>query len=348
MTEIHRDPARGRGRAFMRWLVAAAFIFAVVVSGLFSGLTNKAGLFYLVFGSVAVAFMGFSRREIGAAFRHAAGSAGPPEDLKRAAYFWEAAARNAWILGVLGSALNFTVVLGGDSGGIADASSRMIQSFVVTLYGLVLAVVCLVPAMKLAGQTEMPRLQEKPSAAGLSGPGPVVPMIFERVTGYTLFAAVLGLTVFFLTKGQPPGGPIPLATVILHGPAILVVVGGAIALALFMGAGAGARALTLGFAMTGLVALFMGLIQAMFGFAHTNIQEISAALAFIIAACFFALLGLVAVAAPLEDREVMAGRRDRPGPLSRMFWVVFPLLTFFFLLLTLIMVITPMKQAGGG
>jgi len=37
-----------------------------------------------------------------------------------------------------------------------------------------------------------------------------------------------------------------------------------------------------------------------------------------------------------------------PGPLSRMFWVVFPLLTFFFLLLTFIMVITPMKQPGGG
>ena len=345
MTGIHKDSARGR--AVARWLVAAAFIFAVVVSGLFSGLTNKAGLFYLVFGSVAVAFMGFSRQEIGAALRHASGSAGPPEDLKRAAYFWEAAARNAWILGVLGSALNFTVVLGGDSGGIADASSRMIQSFVVTLYGLVLAVVCLVPAMKLAGKTERARLQEKP-AAGLSGPGSVAPMIFERVTGYTLFAAVLGLTVFFLTRGQPPGGPIPLATVILHGPAILFVGGGAIALALFMGAGAGASAWTLGFAMTGLVALLMGLIQAMFGFAHVNLQEISAALAFIIAASSFALLGLVAVSAPLEDREIMTGRRERPGPLSRLFWVIFPLLTFFFLLLTFIMVITPMKQPGGG
>lgn len=345
MTEIHRDPARGR--AVVRWLVAAAFIFAVVVSGLFSGLTNEAGLFYLFFGSVAVAFMGFSRREIGAAFRHASGSTGPDESLNRSAHFWESAARNAWILGVLGSALNFTVVLGGESGGIADASSRMIQSFVVTLYGLVLAVVCLVPAMKLAGKTEKARLQEKPPAAALSGPGPVAPMIFERVTGYALFAAVLGLTVFFLTRGQPPGGPIPLATVILHGPAILVVVGGAIALALFMGAGAGARALTLGFAMTGLIALLMGLIQALFGFVHKSVPEIAAALAFIIAASSFALLGLVAVAAPLEDREIMTGRRERPGPLSRLFWIVFPLLTFIFLILTFIMVITPMKQAGG-
>jgi len=133
----------------------------------------------------------------------------------------------------------------------------------------------------------------------------------------------------------------------LHWPAILVVLGGTIALALFMGAGAGARALTLGFAMTGLIGLLTGLIQALFGFVHTNIQEIAAAAAFLISASLFALLGLVVIAAPLEDREVMEGRRERPGGLSRMFWIVFPLLTFIFLLLTFIMVITPMKKPGG-
>jgi hypothetical protein len=309
---------------------------------------NIVGLLFLILGSVAAALMGFNGREIGRAFRLAAGRPGTDVERRRSAYFWQAAARNAWMLGALGSALNFTLALASESGGLGDVAHRMIQSLLVMLYGLVLAAVSLVPAMKLAGKSEMARSQEKPSAAGLSGPGPVAPMIFERVTGYTLFAAVLGLTVFFLLRGQPPGGPIPLAKVILHGPAILIVFGGAIALALFMGAGAGACAWTLGFAMTGLVALLMGLIQAMFGFAHTNMQEISAALAFIIAASFFALLGLVAVAAPLEDREVMEGRREGPGALSRMSWVVFPLLTFIFLLLTFIMVVTPIQKPGGG
>ncbi len=46
--------------------------------------------------------------------------------------------------------MNFTIALSGESGGIADISNRMIQSFILTLYGLVLAVVCLVSAMKLA------------------------------------------------------------------------------------------------------------------------------------------------------------------------------------------------------
>ncbi len=338
MSEITKNEARSRG--LMRWLFAAAFVFAVIYSGVLSGLMNRAGLFFLIVGSVAVSLLGFSRREIGAAFRHAAGTDGTLGDLKHSAYFWEATARNAWILGVLGSALNFMTALGSESGGIAAIGGRMIQSFIVVLYGLVLAVVCLVPAMKLAGRAE--RLQE----AGVLGAGAVRSLVFERLTGGVLFAAVLGLTVAFLVKGYPQNGPLPVAKIILHGPAILVVFGGAIALALFMGAGAGTRTLTLGFGMTGLIGLLTGLIQALLGFVHTNIKEIAAAVAFIIAASVFALLGLAVIAAPLEDREVMTGRRDRPGPYSRLLWTVFPLLAFIFLLLTFIMVITPMQKPG--
>ena len=329
--------SKARGRAVVRWLVAAAFITAVVFSGFFHGMTNRAGLYFLLLGTAASVLTGFSRAEIGAAFRSAARRTGTPEDLIRASIFWEAAARNAWILGVLGSVLNFTVVLGGGSGGIADISRRMIQSFVVTLYGLVLAIVFLVPSMQLAGsagKTE-PILPSKP-ARGRS-------LLFERVTGYALFAVVLGLTVFSLIRSFPPGGPMPAAKVMLHGPAALVVFGGATALALFIGAGAGA--LTFGFGMMGLIALLLGLIQAMFGFVHADIKEIAAAIAFIISSSLYALLGLVLVAAPLDDRERMDGR-GRPGRLSRVLGVLFPLLAFLFLLLTWIMVITPMKKAG--
>jgi hypothetical protein len=307
---------------------------------------NKAGLLYLVFGSVAAALMGFTVPEIAAAFRQAAGRAGTDASRRRSAHFWEAAARNAWMLGALGSALNFTIALGSDSGGISGISGRMVQSLVVMLYGLVLAVVCLIPAMKLAeaGTPAGPAAQGTQAAparrpAGLVASG--------RVLGYVLFAATVAATILFLMGGQARGGPLPLNKVLLHGPAILVVFGGAVALALFAGRGVGARALTLGFAMTGVIALLMGLIQALFGFAHTNIKEISSAIAFIITAAAFALLGLVAVAAPLEDREIMDGRRDKAGPFSRLFWVVFPLLTFICLVLTFIMVVTPMTKPGG-
>jgi hypothetical protein len=352
MTEIARTSLKGK--AVLRWLFAAAFIFAVVASGLFTGLMNKAGLFYLMFGSIAAALMGFTGREIAAAFRQAAGRTGTKDDRRKSAYFWEATARNAWILGGLGSALNFIIALSRESNGIIDVSSRMIQSLIIMLYGLVLAVICLVPAMKLAG------LAEKGAGAGsgedgrlASEGGPASPALppgrtisADRVVGYGLFGAVLALTVAFILKGQPPAGGLPIGKLLLHAPAYLVVIGGAIALALFAGAASGARSWTLGFAMTGLIGLLLGLIQALFGFVHRDVGEIATAVAFIISTASLTLLGLVAVAAPLEDREVMDGRREGPAPLSRFFWVLLPLLTFIFLILTFIMVVTPLTKPG--
>ncbi len=345
MTQTEGTPSKRR--TALRWIFAAAFVFAVVASGLFAGLFNRAGLLYLVFGSVAAAFMGFTRQQIGAAFRHAAGRGGGPDELARSAYFWQAAARNAWILGALGSAVNFALVLGGESGGIPDVSHRMIQSFLVALYGLVLAVILLVPAMKITGLAEKAGVPAAAPSAGTGGPALPRFLSVERVASYISFAAVLVLTALPRIQGPAPDVPLPPAKVLLHWPAILVILGGGIALALFMGAGVGARAWTIGFATMGFIALFTGLIQSLFGFVHTSVQEISAAIAFIISASAFALLGLVTVASPLEDREVMGGRRAGAGPLSRMCWVLLPLLTFIFLVLAFIMVVTPMKVKVG-
>jgi hypothetical protein len=329
------------GRA-ARWLVAAAFLAAVVFSGLLTGLLNKAGLIFLLLGAVAAILTGFSRREIFDAFRHAAGRSAPPTDLERSAYFWEAAARDFWIVGVLGSVLNFILVMGQGSESIAVTSARMIGSLLVTLYGLALAVVCLIPAVKLSVKAGRRAFD--------SGPRPVEKqsILFERTTGYVLFAAVLGLTVYSLMKGSPQNGPLPASSVLFHGPAALVIVGGTIAISLFLGPGIGAKALTFGFGMTGLFALLLGLIQALFGFVHTEVKEIAYAVSFIISGSMYVLLGLVLIAAPLEDRELMDGRRARPSRLSRTFWRMVPLVVFLFLILMFLMVVTPMpaKKLG--
>jgi hypothetical protein len=344
MTETNKTSARGP--ALLRWLFAAAFVVAVAASGLFSGLMNRAGLFYLAAGSVAAALMGFTGREIATAFRHAAGKCESKAARRRSAYFWEAAARNAWILGALGSAINFTVALGSDAGGIGGIAHRMIQSLVVMLYGLVLAVVCLVPAMKLSDGDGQDMRPSSDAPTGDRSAGSHEPSTSGRIIGYALFVVVLAATIVFFKGGQPRSGPLALGRLLLHWPAILVVLGGAIALTLFTGTGAVARGLTLGFAVTGTIALLMGLIQALFGFAHTNIAEVSAAVAFIITASSLSLLGLVAVAAPLEDREVVSGRKVKSSPVSRLLFVVFPLLTFIGLVLTFIMVVTPMTKPG--
>jgi len=345
MTPTTRDSAKGW--AVVRWLFAAAFIAALILTGRLSGPTNQVGLLYLVFGSVAAALMSFTGREILASFKQAAGAPGTRQSFGKSAHFWEAAARNAWALGALGSVLNFMIVLSVGSGGIAGVADRMIRSFLVMLYGLVLAVVCLVPAVKLSGKAEAsPQIEDEHRAAAAAPPphSGLGTLGLDRIIGYALFAVVLVLTVVFLVGGQPLSGPIPIAKVLFHWPAVLVVVGGAIALALFMGAGAGPRAWTIGFAMTGLIGLLAGFIQALFGIVHKNVGEIAAACAFIISVSSFCLLGEIMVAAPLEDRRIMAGRRDKPSSLSRLFWAFFPIAAFIFLVLTAILVMTPMEK----
>jgi hypothetical protein len=344
MTESKRKSAKTC--AVVRWIFAGVFIAALAVTGHFSGLMNEAGLLYIVLGTAAVTILGFTGPEIASSFGLALGRPGTEQDRFKAAYFWEAAARNAWILGALGSALNITVTLSSESAGISGVANRMIGSLVVVLYGLVLAVVCLIPVLKLGDRKgpEPSSAQEGLKASGGSR-AERIPTA-RRIFGYVIFGAVLGLTVVFMIGGDPQNGPLPIVKVLLHAPAILVVVGGAIALALFTGA-AGGRAWTVGFSMTGLIALLAGLIQALFGFAHRNIAEVSSAVAFIITASAFSLLGLAAVAAPLEDREVMEGRRDKPGPFSRLFWIIVPLVSFICLVLTLILVVTPMTKPGG-
>ena len=332
--------------AGLRWLVVAAFIVAALFSGLFKGLMHRAGGLYLVLGSIAAALMGFSTREIGAAFRAAAGRPASRDASRRAAYFWEAAARNAWILGVLGSLLNFTIVLGVQSSGIEDQSARMIQAMIISLYGLILAVVCLVPAMKIGTRLEGEASAEATFEAGALPARPDRSSVFGRIFGYVLFAAALASTVYFMSGGQPQNGVLPFGKVFLQVPSILVIAGGTAVLALFMGSGA--RALTLGFAMTGFISFLAGFIQALLGFTHRNIQTIAAAISFMISASLFALLGLGVIAAPLEDREAMGRRLEGPGALSRMFWIVFPLLALIFLVLIFIMIVTPMKQKAGG
>jgi hypothetical protein len=335
---------KGPAGAILRWTAAAVIAAAALFSGAFSGLMHRAGLFYLALGSVALALMGFTGREIGSAFRAAAGRPMPEPESRRAAVFWESAARNAWLLGVLGSILNFTIVLGIQSADIKSHGLGMVRSLIPSLYGLALAVVLLIPALKIMSAREDGNPPGPEAASQGRGPSDRAALP-GRVLGYVLFAIVLVSTLYSLMQGHPQNGVLPLGKVLLLAPALLVIAGGTLILALF--AGAGARGLTLGFATTGFISLLMGFIQALFGFMNRDIGSIVSAMAFIISAASYALLGLVAVAAPLEDREVMGGRGKGHGALSRMAWIVFPLLVFVFLVVMFLMVITPMQKPAG-
>jgi hypothetical protein len=317
----------------------AAFVIALFLTRPFQELWQGAGIVIVTFGFAASLLMGFSGREIGEGFRAAAGGPASGAGLTRAAYFWEAAARNAWILGVLGSEISFIIALSKESAEIAEVTVRMTQTFVITLYGLILAALCLIPALKIAGRKDGGAQVIRTVTTGklpVSG----------RVLGYVLFAAVLAATGYSLAGGAAARGPLPAKSFILPWPSTLVVIGGSAALALFTWPGVGARALTLGFGMTGLISVLAGFIQAMFGFVHHDIRQVGSAIIFIISSGLLALLGMLIAAAPLEDREVMEGRRERMAFSSRMFWIVFPLVTFFFLILSFLAIITPMTKPG--
>jgi hypothetical protein len=76
-----------------------------------------------------------------------------------------------------------------------------------------------------------------------------------------------------------------------------------------------------------------------------GIGKVAWALAFILASCFTALLGMAIIGAPLEDRVIRIGRVTGPSAFSRVSWYVFPLLSLIFLVLVYTMIILPLPPA---
>ncbi|MCK4930623.1 MAG: hypothetical protein KAT01_00545 [Candidatus Aminicenantes bacterium] len=60
--------------------------------------------------------------------------------------------------------------------------------------------------------------------------------------------------------------------------------------------------------------------------------------------CFVALLGMMLVGNPLEDRSVKAGRGQKPLTLSQIVWFVFPLVVLILLFYTFILIVTPIQK----
>jgi flagellar motor component MotA len=64
------------------------------------------------------------------------------EEQQKSGYFWEAAVRNFWMMGVLGSVISFVIALGNSEGGIFEIATRMSASYLSAVYGMILAVIC--------------------------------------------------------------------------------------------------------------------------------------------------------------------------------------------------------------
>lgn len=327
-----------------RILVICCLVFAVILSGKFTDLMSGPGFVFVLLGGVTLTLMSFSLKEIGLALKHTSGRPDSAEEQRKSGYFWERAVRNFWMMGVLGSVISFVIALGNSEGGIFGIATRMSASYLSAVYGMILAVICIVPVLKIRGtlnsqsKEEAQGVLEKPENNTLHN------LKFENIIGYVLFIFVLGWAIFTPLMGMAFEGPIKPQDLFLHWPSLLVVLGGTIAITLFVGNAAAGRSFTVGFALTGFLATLMGFVQAMFGFSSRGIQEIAAAITFILSACFIALLGMMLVGNPLEDRSVKAGRGQKLLTLSRIVWFVFPLVVLILLFLTFVMVVTPIQK----
>jgi hypothetical protein len=160
--------------------------------------------------------------------------------------------------------------------------------------------------------------------------------------GYVLFLALIIGTLIRaeMNATEPIFTPWGWVT---YWPSLLVVLGGTTALVLFVGNGAGGHTFTFGFSVTGLLGSLMGFIQVLLGFAAASIEVVTIAMTFVLSSCLYALLGMMLVGAPLEDRALKRSPSARYSIISRVAWYVYPLLTLIFIVITFILVLTPMK-----
>jgi flagellar motor component MotA len=301
------------------WILILAIVaLGVVQSGRPVNLIDPAGLlFVLVFG-IALVMISFPGSEIRRALRDSMASPGNETDIKRSACLWEAAGRSFWIAGVLRSILNFVMFfMSLRTQPIAAPqviNKGLAQYLLVTLYGILLAVICFIPYWKLTG-----KLLGRPSVPAAEQTSMASKCSFWRlgtVAGYILIVS--------LWLWSWPLHSIELLIAIK--PAVFVVLGGMIAMTLFM-RGSGPT-LSTSFAAMGLIGSLLGIIQMLFGMTEgmKGIPQVAGALAFFLASCLTALLGMALVGAPVEDRAIRIGRIPSPSAFSRVAWYVFPLL----------------------
>jgi amino acid transporter len=332
-------------KVLIRILIFVFFVTGVIFSGsFFTDLMKGASLVFVLLGGVGMALMGFSAREIGTAFKHAGGAPDGKENLQNSAYFWEAAARNFLMLGVLGAFISFVTALGRSRGGIANIALQMSESFLPAVYGMILGVICFVPVLKLTGKLSKYPLKEPKEAIEKPGENAFKILRFENMIGYALFIAVVGWTIVSSISLYESGGPLNPWEVFIYWPSLLVVLGGTIVLVMFIGDAAAGRSFTLSFALTGLIGSLMAFVQTLISFSARGVKDVASAMTFIISSCFLALLGMMLVGIPLEDRAIKTGKNKKQLTLSRIAWYVFPLVALILLLFAFVTVLIPIKK----
>ena len=334
-------------------IVILVLIAAAVIRSYFMNIRTDFGFLYgfifVLAGGVTLVMISFTGAEIRRALMQSFGASGSDVEIRHSAFFWEAAARGFWMLGALGSVLNFMLDFDGlksqESAGMGVLMiDILIRCLLTTFYGTVLALICLIPRSRLMGTLQgrlsLPNAAQGETPVSMGRPG----WSFGTTIGYIVFFGALSLIAFHFSFARL-WNMIPL---ILHPPSLFLVVGGALVL-LFSSKEDSGRNLSVSFAAMGFIGSLMGCIQVLFGMASFSrsgspqfIGEVAGGVLFVFATCTISLLGMVLAGAPLTDRAIRTGRVAAPSAFSRVSWYGFPLLTLILVPLAFIVVITPL------
>jgi len=300
-------------------LILAILALGAIQSGNPANLVDPSGFLFVLAGGIALVIISFPGAEIQRALRYAAGNPADEADIRGSALFWEAAGRGFWITGVLRSILHlmrFFVSIGTVQYGTWQLIIRgLSQSLVPTLYGILIAVICFIAFGKLTGKLGSRPLPPigKQGPISIGRPSRRLGVIF----GYVLFLSLL-ISCFYKI-------PEPVPLLIGLKPALLVVMGGTIALMLLMRGAKSGPMLSSALAAMGTIGFLVGSIQIQ--------GHVAGAFGFLLSSCLTPLLGMVLIAAPLEDRAIRTGRIAAASALSRAAWYIFPLLALISLIL---------------
>jgi hypothetical protein len=324
------------------WILVLGLIaVGVIQSGNMAYYRDLAGFLYLLISGIALMLISFPVTEIGRAFLHAVKDPHDDVRIRNSIHFWEAAGRNFLIVGIIGSILHLMTFfnLAGHTRELLPSHAGEYSPFLQTivnemaeyllnaLYGVIMAVLCFIIHWRLARKTQTSHStlasEQKAISTRLSGWG------FSAAIGYALF--------FFILISRFLKFYMPVPFLIMFKPALFLVLGGAIALKLLMQGSDSTPALSVAFAVMGVIGFLAGAVQLQ--------GHVAGAFAFILSSCLTALLGIALVSAPLEDRSIRTGRLAVPPTWSRVSWYVLPLLILILLLPILLVLFSPMARA---
>lgn len=331
-------------RILGRTALVVLFFVAIILSKKFGDFWDGSAFVFVFAGAIALTLLGFSLSQIRAAVMPSAGRPLLDEDDGLASYFWEAVGRNFWVIGVLASVVNFVLNLVQAQGGIQDMAFRLASSFRPVIYGLVLAVICGLPALKLSLTDSRSERMDQPVRSNLSHLKSRSLYRVESGVGLLLLIAILFGTMAFRLH-QNPTRNFPPLNFFLDWPAVLIVVGGTALLTMFLGPRTWGSSVTFASAVIGLVGAIVGFLKAMLAVSHADISSVAGSIAFVISTCFLALLIMIFVGIPVSDSERSSSfHPGKVSPLIRLCWYVFPFLVLIFLVLAFILVVTPFQK----